>query len=168
MGAARNPNHALPLQVAAASCYRRRGPSVEFLLVSTPTAETSGHFPKAILNCRCHTERPRNAAGVGKRPASAATSNLDIFAFTSTPKGVFFWKHAGSARIRDQSIPARSGSRKSIRQKAARNPNLVPAPSEARKILAKGREVKYARELQSRDRPRLGEDCHSSPGGRSH
>ena len=34
MGAARIPQHALPLQVAAV-CYRRRGPSVEFLLVNT-------------------------------------------------------------------------------------------------------------------------------------
>ena len=34
MGAARIPQHAFPLQVAAV-CYRRRGPSVEFLLVNT-------------------------------------------------------------------------------------------------------------------------------------
>src|ERR1700751_2445799 len=34
MRAARIPDHALPLQVAAV-CYRRRGASVEFLLVNT-------------------------------------------------------------------------------------------------------------------------------------
>ena len=48
MGAARNPQHALPLQVAAV-CYRRRGPSIEFLLVNT-NGGNKWTFPKAILN----------------------------------------------------------------------------------------------------------------------
>ena len=44
MGAARIPQHALPLQVAAV-CYRRRGPSVEFLLVNT-NGGSKWTFPK--------------------------------------------------------------------------------------------------------------------------
>src|SRR6202030_664989 len=44
MGAARTPQHALPLQVAAV-CYRRRGPSVEFLLVHT-NGGNKWTFPK--------------------------------------------------------------------------------------------------------------------------
>ena len=44
MGAARIPQHALPLQVAAV-CYRRRGPSVEFLLVNT-NGGNKWTFPK--------------------------------------------------------------------------------------------------------------------------
>src|ERR1700693_158122 len=44
MGVARNPRHALPLQVAAV-CYRRRGQSVEFLLVNT-NGGNKWTFPK--------------------------------------------------------------------------------------------------------------------------
>ena len=44
MGAARNLQHALPLQVAAV-CYRRRGQSVEFLLVNT-NGGNKWTFPK--------------------------------------------------------------------------------------------------------------------------
>src|ERR1700730_18255160 len=44
MGAARIPDHALPLQVAAV-CYRRGGPAVEFLLVNT-NGGSKWTFPK--------------------------------------------------------------------------------------------------------------------------
>ena len=79
MGAARVPQHALPLQVAAV-CYRRRGPSVEFMLVNT-NGGGKWTFPKGDPESSLPARR-RNAKPA-KKPASAAALSPGISASTS-------------------------------------------------------------------------------------
>ncbi len=83
MGAARIPQHALPLQVAAV-CYRRRGLSVEFLLVNT-NGGNKWTFPKgdpelSLSHCQAAEREAWEEAGV------AAASTLVTSASTSIPK----------------------------------------------------------------------------------
>jgi 8-oxo-dGTP pyrophosphatase MutT (NUDIX family) len=111
MGAARNPQHALPLQVAAV-CYRRRGPSVEFLLVNT-NGGGKWTFPKgdpesSLSHGQAAEREAWEEAGV------RGTIESRHFCLYIHSKGVFWF-----------------------------------SPEETKKILAKGREVKYARELQA-------------------
>ena len=143
MGAARNPQHALPLQVAAV-CYRRRGTSIEFLLVNT-NGGNKWTFPKGD---------PALTLSHGKAAAREAWEEAGVigsieprhFCLYIHSKGVF-WKPPG---VREYVIKAFLLEVESAEdaQEASRNPTWF-SPEEARKILAKGREVKYAHELQT-------------------
>ncbi len=143
MSAARNPQHALPLQVAAV-CYRRRGPSVEFLLVHT-NGGNKWTFPKGD---------PELSLSHGKAAEREAWEEAGVsgsieprhFCLYIHSKGVF-WKSPG---VREYVIKAflLQVEREETPPETTRNPTWF-GPDEARKILAKGREVKYARELQA-------------------
>ena len=89
--------------------------------------------------------RRRNAKPA-KKPASAAASSPGISASTSIPKA-FSGKPPG---VREYVIKAFLLEVERVEEphEASRNPTWF-SPEEARKILAKGREVKYARELQA-------------------
>ena len=89
--------------------------------------------------------RRRNAKPA-KKPASAARIESRHFCLYIHSKGVF-WKPPG---VREYVIKAflLEVERMEEPQEASRNPTWF-GPEEARKILAKGREVKYARELQA-------------------
>lgn len=143
MGAARIPHHAIPLQVAAV-CYRRRGSSVEFLLVNT-NGGNKWTFPKgdpeASLSHGQAAEREAwEEAGVR---GSIESRHFCLYLHS---KGVF-WKPPG---VREYVIKAFLLEVESVEEalEASRNPTWF-SPEEARKILAKGREVKYAHELQT-------------------
>lgn len=143
MGAARIAQHALPLQVAAV-CYRRRGPSVEFLLVNT-NGGNKWTFPKgdpevSLSHGQAAEREALEEAGVRGRIESRH------FCLYLHSKGVF-WKAPG---IREYVIKAFLLEVESSDdpQEPTRNPTWF-TPEEARKTLAKGREVKYARELQA-------------------
>ena len=143
MGAARIPQHALPLQVAAV-CYRRRGPSVEFLLVNT-NGGGKWTFPKG------DPESPLSHGQAAQREAweeAGVRGHIEPrhFHLYLHSKGVF-WKPPG---VREFVIKAflmevdlLDGA-----HEPERNPTWF-SPDTARKILAKGREVKYAREMQA-------------------
>src|ERR1700694_2712100 len=143
MGAARILRHALPLQVAAV-CYRRRGPSVEFLLVNTHGGG-KWTFPKGD---------PESFLSHGQAAEREALEEAGVrgsieprhFCLYIHSKGVF-WKPPG---VRDDVIKAflLEVDQEEQAPEATRNPTWF-SPEEARKILAKGREVKYARELQA-------------------
>jgi len=143
MGAARNPQHALPLQVAAV-CYRRRGPSIEFLLVNTNGGK-KWTFPKGD---------PELSLSHGQAAAREAWEEAGVvgsiesrhFCLYLHSKGVF-WKPPG---VREFVIKAflLEVERVEAPQEISRNPTWF-SPEETKKILAKGREVKYARELQA-------------------
>ena len=143
MGAARNSQHALPLQVAAV-CYRRLGPSVEFLLVNT-NGGNKWTFPKGD---------PELSLSHGKAAEREAWEEAGVsgsieprhFCLYIHSKGVF-WKSPG---VREYVIKAflLQVEREENPPETTRNPTWF-GPDEARKILAKGREVKYARELQA-------------------
>ena len=143
MGATRVPRHPLPLQVAAV-CYRRRGPSVEFLLVNT-NGGGKWTFPKGD---------PESSLSHGQAAEREAWEEAGVrghieprhFHLYLHSKGVF-WKPPG---VREFVIKAFlmevdliDGS-----HEPERNPTWF-SPDDARKILAKGREVKYAREMQA-------------------
>jgi 8-oxo-dGTP pyrophosphatase MutT (NUDIX family) len=143
MGAARITQHALPLQVAAV-CYRRRGPSVEFLLVNT-NGGNKWTFPKgdpevSLSHGQAAEREAREEAGVRGRIESRH------FCLYLHSKGVF-WKAPG---IREYVIKAFLLEVESSDdpQEPTRNPTWF-SPEETKEILAKGREVKYARELQA-------------------
>jgi 8-oxo-dGTP pyrophosphatase MutT (NUDIX family) len=143
MGAARISQHALPLQVAAV-CYRRRGPSVEFLLVNT-NGGGKWTFPKG------DPESPLSHGQAAEREAweeagVRGTIESRHFCLYIHSKGVF-WKSPG---VREYVIKAFLLEVEVVEepQEPTRNPTWF-SPEETKKILAKGREVKYARELQA-------------------
>ncbi len=143
MRAARIPEHALPLQVAAV-CYRRSGASVEFLLVNT-NGGGKWTFPKgdpdsSLSHSKAAEREAWEEAGM---QGSIEPRHFHLYIHS---KGVF-WKPPG---VREFVVKAFLLEVEHIGQpdEPTRNPTWF-APDEAKKILAKGREVKYARELQA-------------------
>ena len=134
---------ALPLQVAAV-CYRRRETSIEFLLVNT-NGGNKWTFPKGA------PEPSMSHSQAAEREAweeAGARGHIEPrhFHLYIHSKGVF-WKTPGvrefvvKAFLMEVELTEES-------HEPMRHPTWF-APDEARKILAKGREVKYAREMQA-------------------
>jgi 8-oxo-dGTP pyrophosphatase MutT (NUDIX family) len=143
MGSPRVDRFALPLQVAAI-CYRRRNSHAEFLLVNT-NGGGKWTFPKGAPEVRLsHSQAAEREA----REEAGAIGTIEPrhFHVYIHSKGVF-WQPAGvqeyvvKAFLMDVHQTRRS-------HEAFRNPTWFD-PEEARLILAKGREVKYAQELQT-------------------
>ncbi|MBS1849958.1 MAG: NUDIX domain-containing protein [Acidobacteria bacterium] len=141
MGTTRTAKHALPLQVAAV-CYRRRGASVEFLLVNT-NGGNKWTFPKGTPEP--HLSHSKTAEQEAWEEAGVrGVIEPRHFHLYLHSKGVF-WKTPGVQEFVIKAflmeVAQHHGSHEPLR-----NPTWF-TPEEARKILAKGREVKYAREL---------------------
>ncbi|HEX8814143.1 MAG TPA: NUDIX domain-containing protein [Terriglobales bacterium] len=134
---------ALPLQVAAV-CYRRRGPAVDFLLVNTHGGK-KWTFPKGT---------PQASVSHSQTAAQEAWEEAGVrghieprhFHLYIHSKGVF-WKPPG---VREYVVKAflMEVFETFPSHEADRNPTWFSA-EEARDILAKGREVKYAAEKQA-------------------
>jgi 8-oxo-dGTP pyrophosphatase MutT (NUDIX family) len=142
MGSARVAR-SLPLQVAAI-CYRRRGPEVEFLLVNT-NGGNKWTFPKGA------TETNLSHAQAAEREALEEAGAVGLieprhFHLYLHSKGVF-WQPNG---VQEFVVKAflMEVTRTQKPGESTRNPTWFDA-DQARKILAKGREVKYAAELQA-------------------
>src|SRR5271168_1496499 len=134
---------ALPLQVAAV-CYRRQGELIEFLLVNT-NGGNKWTFPKgapepSMSHSQAAEQEAWEEAGVR---GHIEPRHFHLYIHS---KGVF-WKPPG---IREFVVKAflMEVERTEESHEPLRNPTWY-APEEARKILAKGREVKYAREMQT-------------------
>ena len=134
---------ALPLQVAAV-CYRRNGQLIEFLLVNT-NGGGKWTFPKGdpepAMSHRQAAEREAwEEAGVRGHIESR---HFHLYLHS---KGVF-WKPPG---VREFVIKAflMEVEHTETPHEPERNPTWF-TPEEAKKTLAKGREVKYAREMQA-------------------
>lgn len=143
MAAPRFSQFALPLQVAAV-CYRRRGKSIEFLLVNT-NGGGKWTFPKgdpeASLSHGQAAEREAwEEAGVR---GSIEPRHFHLYIHS---KGVF-WKSSGVQEFVVKAFLLEV-EQDGEPDEPMRNPTWF-APEEAKTILAKGREVKYARELQA-------------------
>jgi 8-oxo-dGTP pyrophosphatase MutT (NUDIX family) len=143
MPASRIPRFALPLQVAAV-CYRRKGQSAEFLLVNT-NGGVKWTFPKgdpepSLSHCKAAEREALEEAGVR---GQVEPRHFHLYIHS---KGVF-WKPPG---VREFVVKAFlfEVERNGPACEPMRNPTWF-TPDEAKKILAKGREVKYARELQA-------------------
>ena len=140
---ARVPKSALPLQVAAV-CYRRQNQTPEFLLVRT-NGGVKWTFPKgdvetSISHAQAAEREAREEAGVRGR---IEPRHFHLYLHS---KGVF-WKAPG---VQEYLVKAFLLEVETVGRpdEAGRNPTWF-APEDAKKALAKGREVKYARELQT-------------------
>ena len=143
MGTSRALKFSLPLQVAAV-CYRRQGNSIEFLLVNT-NGGGKWTFPKGgpepmMSHSRAAEREAWEEAGVR---GSIEPRHFHVYIHS---KGVF-WRPPG---VQEYVIKAflMEVNQTLTPLEDMRNPTWF-APEEARKILAKGREVKYAREMQT-------------------
>ncbi|HEX3354132.1 MAG TPA: NUDIX domain-containing protein [Terriglobales bacterium] len=143
MGAVRNPRHALPLQVAAV-CYRRRGQAVEFLLVNT-NGGGKWTFPKGDPDTSLSHGRAAEREAWEEAGVSGIVDSRHFCLYIHS-KGVF-WKPPG---VREYVIKAflLQVTQEQLPPETDRNPTWF-GPDDAKKILAKGREVKYAHELQA-------------------
>ena len=143
LGSPRFSGITLPLQVAAV-CYRRRGQSVEFLLVNT-NGGGKWTFPKG-------TPKPSishsQAAEQEAWEEAGARGHIEPrhFHLYIHSKGVF-WKPPG---VREYVVKAflMEVYEAFPTHEPRRNPTWF-SPDDARKALAKGREVKYAAEKQT-------------------
>jgi 8-oxo-dGTP pyrophosphatase MutT (NUDIX family) len=133
----------LPLQVAAI-CYRRRGPAVEFLLVNT-NGGNKWTFPKGQPEARLsHSQAAEREAA--EEAGALGTIEPRHFHLYIHSKGVF-WQTGG---VQEFVVKAFLMEVHQLRRgdEPARNPTWF-SPEEARQRLAKGREVKYAHELEA-------------------
>ena len=142
VGTSRIPRFALPLQVAAV-CYRRSDAGVEFLLVRT-NGGLKWTFPKG------DPERDLSHSQAAEREAweeagAKGSIERDHFHLYIHSKGVF-WKAPG---VQEYVVKAFLLEVAHTRGEAEpkRDPTWFSF-EEARKTLGKGREVKYAQELQ--------------------
>ncbi len=134
---------ALPLQVAAV-CYRWRGSSVEFLLVNT----NGGHkwtFPKGDPAASLSHSQAADREAWEEAGARGHIEPRHFHLYIHS-KGVF-WKPPG---VQEFVVKAflMEVMHAGHPPEGMRNPTWF-SPDEAKRILAKGREVKYARELHA-------------------
>jgi len=143
MGSARTSRFALPLQVAAI-CYRRVNSHAEFLLVNT-NGGSKWTFPKGAPDTRLsHSQAAEREA----REEAGAIGIIEPrhFHVYIHSKGVF-WQPGG---VQEFVVKAFLMDVHQTRRpdEDFRNPTWFDA-EQARVTLAKGREVKYAQELQT-------------------
>ena len=142
MGSPRNAK-SLPLQVAAI-CYRKRGAGVEFLLVNT-NGGNKWTFPKGSPEARLsHSQAAEREAA--EESGAIGTIEPRHFHLYIHSKGVF-WQPGG---VQEFVVKAFLMEVDELRRpdEPMRHPTWF-SPEEARLRLAKGREVKYARELEA-------------------
>jgi 8-oxo-dGTP pyrophosphatase MutT (NUDIX family) len=132
----------LPLQVAAV-CYRRRGTGVEFLLVNT-NGGNKWTFPKGSTDPKLsHSQAAEREAA--EEAGAIGTIEPRHFHLYLHSKGVF-WQPGG---VQEFVVKAFLMEVHTMRRPAEgnRKPTWVSA-EEAKRRLAKGREVKYSHELE--------------------
>ncbi len=134
---------ALPLQVAAV-CYRRRGPAVEFLLVNT-NGGNKWTFPKGTPEPTLSHSQAAEREAWEEAGVSGHIEPRHFHLYLHS-KGVF-WKPPG---VREFVVKAflMEVEQTGPTHEPDRNPTWFSA-DDAKKTLAKGREVKYAKELQA-------------------
>jgi len=135
--------HTLPLQVAAV-CYRRQGETIEFLLVNT-NGGGKWTFPKGApaLSCSHSRAAEREAWEEAGVRGHIEPAHFHLYLHS---KGVF-WKPPGVREFVVKAFLMEVAGIEPVHE-PERNPTWF-SPEQARRILAKGREVKYAREMQT-------------------
>jgi 8-oxo-dGTP pyrophosphatase MutT (NUDIX family) len=134
---------ALPLQVAAV-CYRRRAGTVEFLLVNT-NGGSKWTFPKGAPEAGLSHSQAAEREALEEAGAVGFIEPRHFHLYLHS-KGVF-WQPRG---VQEYVVKAFLMEVQQVDQPSEdlRNPTWFTA-EEACKILGKGREVKYAQELQT-------------------
>ena len=133
----------LPLQVAAI-CYRRRGSVIEFLLVNT-NGGNKWTFPKGSTDPRLsHSQAAEREAA--EEAGAIGTIEPRHFHLYLHSKGVF-WQPGG---VQELVVKAFLMEIHQMRRpdESNRKPTWVSS-EDAKRRLAKGREVKYLRELET-------------------
>ena len=135
--------YALPLQVAAV-CYRRRGNSIEFLLVNT-NGGNKWTFPKGAPEANLSHSQAAQQEAWEEAGAHGHIEPRHFHLYVHS-KGVF-WKPPG---VQEFVVKAflMEVEHAGHPQEGERNPTWFN-PEDAKRTLAKGREVKYAQELQA-------------------
>jgi 8-oxo-dGTP pyrophosphatase MutT (NUDIX family) len=133
----------LPLQVAAI-CYRKRGPAIEFLLVNT-NGGNKWTFPKGSTESRLSHSQAAEREALEEAGAMGVIEPRHFHLYLHS-KGVF-WQPNG---VQEFVVKAFLMEVTGVRQPSEpdRNPTWF-TPDEARKSLAKGREVKYSAEMRA-------------------
>jgi 8-oxo-dGTP pyrophosphatase MutT (NUDIX family) len=142
MASARVPK-SLPLQVAAV-CFRRQGAGVEFLLVNT-NGGNKWTFPKGSTDAHLsHSQAAEREAA--EEAGALGTIEPRHFHLYIHSKGVF-WQPGG---VQEFVVKAFLMEVRQMRRpdEVMRHPTWF-SPEEARRRLAKGREVKYAHEMEA-------------------
>jgi 8-oxo-dGTP pyrophosphatase MutT (NUDIX family) len=142
MSSSRAPK-SFPLQVAAV-CYRKRNEAVEFLLVNT-NGGNKWTFPKGAPEARLsHSQAAEREAA--EEAGALGTIEARHFHLYIHSKGVF-WQPGG---VQEFVVKAFLMEVHELRRpdEPMRRPTWF-TPAEARQRLAKGREVKYAHELEA-------------------
>ena len=133
----------LPLQVAAV-CYRRRAAAVEFLLVNT-NGGSKWTFPKGCTDSRLSHSQAAAREALEEAGAVGVIEPRHFHLYLHS-KGVF-WQASGVQEFVVKAFLMQVTSMRTPGE-SMRNPTWYAA-ADARDILAKGREVKYAGELQA-------------------
>src|SRR5437879_3555433 len=133
----------LPLQVAAV-CYRRRGSAIEFLLVNT-NGGSKWTFAKGSPEARLSHSQAAEREAAEEAGAMGIIEPRHFHLYLHS-KGVF-WQAGG---VQEFVVKAFLMEVQRMRQadEPLRNPTWF-TPEEAKRCLAKGREVKYAHELEA-------------------
>ncbi|MGA9510444.1 MAG: NUDIX domain-containing protein [Candidatus Sulfotelmatobacter sp.] len=142
MGAAR-VSKSLPLQVAAV-CFRRQSGRVEFLLVNT-NGGNKWTFPKGSTDAHLsHSQAAEREAA--EEAGALGTIEPRHFHLYIHSKGVF-WQPGG---VQEFVVKAFLMEVHQMRRadEPLRNPTWF-SPEDARRRLSKGREVKYAHEMEA-------------------
>jgi 8-oxo-dGTP pyrophosphatase MutT (NUDIX family) len=136
-------SNSLPLQVAAV-CYRRQGEGVEFLLVNT-NGGNKWTFPKGATMPRLSHSQSAEREAAEEAGAIGAIEPRHFHVYIHS-KGVF-WQPGG---VQEYVVKAFLMEVHQLRRpdESQRRPTWF-TPEETRKRLAKGREVKYAHELEA-------------------
>ena len=131
----------LPLQVAAV-CYRKVGGTVEFLLVNT-NGGNKWTFPKGSTEPRLSHSQAAEQEALEEAGAIGVIEPRHFHLYIHS-KGVF-WQPSG---VREFVVKAflMEVTHTQKPSEPSRNPTWFSS-QEARKILTKGREVKYAAEM---------------------
>jgi 8-oxo-dGTP pyrophosphatase MutT (NUDIX family) len=133
----------LPLQVASV-CYRRRGEDVEFLLVNT-NGGNKWTFPKGSPDAHLSHSQAAEREAVEEAGATGTIEPRHFHLYIHS-KGIF-WQAGG---VQEFVVKAFLMEVRQMRRpdEAMRHPTWF-SQDEAKRRLAKGREVKYARELEA-------------------
>lgn len=142
-GPSRFPKLALPLQVAAV-CYRQHGSEIEFLLVKT-NGGGKWTFPKGATESGLSHAQAAEREAIEEAGASGLIEPRHFHLYLHS-KGVF-WEPSG---VQEFLIKAflMEVRRTGEPHEDSREPTWFSA-AEARRVLSKGREVKYAAELRN-------------------
>lgn len=136
-------SRSLPLQVAAV-CYRKRAGAIEFLLVNT-NGGNKWTFPKGSTEARLSHSQAAEREAFEEAGAIGVIEPRHFHLYIHS-KGVF-WQPQG---VQEYVVKAflMEVTRTQKPTEATRNPTWY-SPEDARNILARGREVKYAAELRT-------------------